>query len=91
MSRGLGDVYKRQDQNRIDLFLISGGYQFSSIKFDGDISITKYFSNDDSYNVISEVEADITGLFSYDFEVLNLALASSVYFNSNSSSDYLLA
>ena len=81
----------KSDQNRIDLFLISGGYQFTSKKFDGDISLTKYFFNDDSYNVISEVEADISGLFSYDFEVLNLALASSMYFNSNSSSDFLLA
>jgi len=81
----------KSNQNRIDLFLISGGYQFTSKKFDGDISVTKYFFNDDSYNVISEVEADITGLFSYDFKVLNLALASSVYFNSNSSSDFLLA
>ena len=81
----------KSNENRIDLFLISGGYQFSSKKFDGDISVTKYFFNDDSYNVISEVEADITGLFSYDFGILNLALASSVYFNSNSSSDFLFA
>ncbi len=35
---------------------MTAGYDFSSEKFSGDVSVTKYFFNEDSYNVISEVE-----------------------------------
>ena len=49
----------KSSESRIDLFLITAGYDFSIKKLTGDISFTKYFFNDDSYNVISEVEADL--------------------------------
>lgn len=81
----------KSDQGRIDLFLVTAGYNFTVKKFEGDISATKYFFNDDSYNIISEVEADVTATFNYDFEVLNLGLSSSLYFNNNSSSDFFLS
>ena len=82
----------KQDQGRIDLFLITAGYDFSVKKFDGDISFTKYFFNDDSYNVISEVEADLSASFRYDFDVVNLGLMTNLYFNNNNSNtDFFLA
>ena len=81
----------KTDEGRVDLFLITAGFEFAIKKFDGDISITKYFFNEDSYNVISEVEADITAQLVYDFNVVNLGIASSLYFNSDGNSDVFLS
>ena len=81
----------KADEGRIDLFLITAGYDFSIKKFNGDISVTKYFFNEDSYNVISQVEADITAQLIYDFDVLSLRMATSLYLNSDSNSDVFLS
>lgn len=81
----------KSNESRIDLFLVSAGYDFTVRKFSGDFSITKYFFNEDSYNVISEVEADLTAAISYDFDVINLGLTSSLYVNNGSGSDFFLA
>jgi len=81
----------KSNESRIDLFLLTAGFEFNIKKFDGDISVTKYFFNEDSYNVISEVEADLTAAFSYDLDIINLALAASTYFNKSSSSDFFLS
>jgi len=81
----------KSNESRIDLFLLTAGYEFTLKKFDGDISVTKYFFNEDSYNVISEVQADLTAAFSYDLNIANLALTASTYFNNNSSSDFFLS
>jgi len=80
------------DQSRIDLFLVTAGFDFTVKNFNGDISVTKYFFNEDSYNVISEVEADITAAARYDFDdIINLSIATSLYFSNNSSSDFFLS
>jgi len=81
----------KSDQSRIDLFLITAGFDISTTKLFGDLSFTKYFFNEDSYNVISEVEADLTASLKYDVSIVNLLVSSSVYFNKNSSSDFLLS
>lgn len=81
----------KSNESRIDLFLLTAGFEFTIKKFDGDISVTKYFFNEDSYNIISEVQADLTAAFSYDLDIINLALAASTYFNNNSSSDFFLS
>ncbi|SRX55465.1 hypothetical protein [Aequorivita sp. CIP111184] len=81
----------RSEEARVDLFLVTAGFDFTAKKLEGDISATKYFFNDDSYNVISEVVADITVLLKYDFNIINLGLGSSIYFSSDSSSDFFLA
>lgn len=81
----------KTDEGRVDLFLITAGFEFAIKKFDGDISITKYFFNEDSYNVISEVESDITAQLVYDFNVVNLGIASSLYLNSDGNSDVFLS
>ena len=81
----------KSNESRIDLFLVSAGYDFTVKKISGDFSITKYFFNEESYNVISEVEADLTAAISYDFDVINLGLSSSIYFNNSSSSDFFLS
>ncbi|UAM98208.1 hypothetical protein K8354_18345 [Polaribacter litorisediminis] len=79
------------NKGRIDLFLITAGYDFSIKKLDGDISFTKYFFNDDSNNVISEVASDLTASLKYDFNVINLGVTANTYFNKNDSSDYFLS
>jgi hypothetical protein len=81
----------RADEGRIDLFLLTGGFDFAIKKFDGDISFTKYFFNEDSYNVISEVTTDVTLQLEYDFDVINLGLSASTYFNNDNSSDFFLS
>jgi len=81
----------RADEGRVDLFLLTAGFDFTVKKLDGDISITKYIFNEDSYNVISQVEADITAQLIYDFDVVNLGIATSLYLNSDSNSDVFLS
>ena len=76
------------EENRIDLFLISAGYIYSSEKLSGGISGTTYFFNEDSYNVKSEVVGDISGFLSYDLKVVEVSLTASSYFNNNSSADF---
>ena len=81
----------KSNESRIDLFLGTIGYEINSKKFSGDISFTKYFFNTDSYNVISEVEADLTATLGYDFDVFNLNLSLTNFFNKNSTSDIFLS
>ncbi len=82
----------KPDESRVDLFLASAGYDFLVGNFSGDFSFTKYFFNEASYNVISEVEADISSNLRYDFgNIVNVALDASFYFNKNSSSDFFLS
>lgn len=81
----------KADQSRIDLFFGSIGYDFTSKNLSGDFSITKYFFNTDSYNVISEVDADITASLKYDFDLLYLSASSTYFIDKNSSSDIFLS
>jgi len=81
----------RADENRVDLFLLTGGFDFTIKKFDGDISFSTYFFNEDSYNVISEVGADLTAVLEYDFDIINLGLTTSMYFSNDSNSDFFLS
>lgn len=81
----------KSNESRIDLFLGTIGYEITSEKFRGDLSFTKYFFNTDSYNVISEVEADITATAGYDFKVLDLSLSLTTFFNNGNSSDFILS
>ena len=78
------------DEQRVDLFYLTGGYLFDSNNWSGGVSGTAYFYNEESYNVQSEVVADITGLISYDFKLLELSVYASSYFNKNSSPDIFL-
>ena len=75
------------NENRVDLFLISSGFIFNSLKISGGISGTAYFFNENSYNVRSEIIGDITGILSYDLKFMEIALSASTYFNKESSVD----
>ena len=80
----------RSDEQRVDLFLATAGYLFDSQKWSGGVSGTAYFYNKDSYNVQSEVVADITGVLSYDLKAVEVSAYVSSYFNNNSSPDIFL-
>lgn len=80
----------KSSESRIDLFLGTIGYDITSEKFRGDLSFSKYFFNTDSYNVISEVDADITASAGYDFDVLDVSLSLITFLNNGKSSDYFL-
>ena len=82
-AKGSFSYLTKPDDSRIDLFLLSSGIDFTWNKLFGDFSVTKYFFNEKSYNVISDVTADITADFIYDFDVLNVEMAASTYFNKN--------
>nr|WP_321230128.1 hypothetical protein [uncultured Psychroserpens sp.] len=78
------------NESRVDLSLITLGYDFSFKKFEGDISVTKYFFNEDSYNVISQVEADLTANLEYHFDVLKFGVMASSFFSNDSKIDLIL-
>lgn len=75
------------DENRIDLCLISAGYLFTGEDLSAGLSGTKYFFDDESYNVQSGIEADITATLGYDFKVAELTLIAASYFSEGSSPD----
>ncbi|PWL37626.1 hypothetical protein DKG77_15110 [Flagellimonas aquimarina] len=75
------------EENRVDLVLANLGYLTQGEKLGGGISGTAYFFNEDSYNVQSEIIADISGFLSYNFKVLEISLMASTYFNDGSSAD----
>ena len=77
------------EANRVDLFLLSTGYIFNLNKFSGGISGTAYFFNEESFNVMSSVLGDLTGIVSYDFEVMEASFSLSGYFNDGSSTDII--
>lgn len=81
----------RADDGRVDLFLLTGGFDFKVKKLDGDVSLTAYFFNEDSYNVISEVSTDLTALLEYDFDVISFGLSASTYFGNGNNSDLFLS
>ncbi len=90
-AKGSFSYLTKSDEARIDLFLVTAGFDFAMKKFSGDLSATKYFFNDNSFNVISQVEVDVTASFRYDFDLVSLSIAASTYFNNNSSSDFILS
>lgn len=81
----------KSDQSRIDVSILTLGYDFTANKLSGDLSVTKYFFSDDSYNVIAEVQADITALLRYDLDVINIAATGITLFTNDSSSDLFLS
>jgi len=81
----------KSDENRVDLFLATVGYRFNSNKFSGTLSGTKYFFNDKSYSIQSEVEGDISAILSYDFGFLETSLITSAYFSKNSNTDFFVS
>lgn len=80
----------KSSENRVDLFLLTAGYHFDFNKLSGAISGTKYFFNDNSYSIQSEIEADVSAFISYDFDILEASILASSYFSKDSNTDFFL-
>ena len=72
----------QKEEQRVDLFLLTAGYIYNKNSFTAGVSGTKYFFNDESYNVQSEIDADLTLLLNYDFKAAEATLIGSSYFGS---------
>lgn len=80
----------KSSENRVDLFLITAGYRFESNKLSGAISGTKYFFDDNSYSIQSEIEADLSAILTYDLDIVEASLTASSYFSKNSNTDFFI-
>jgi hypothetical protein len=88
-TKGSLSYLTKSSQSRIDLFLMSVGFDFTLNNLNGDISATAYFFNDASYNVLSSASADLTAQLIYDLKIINIGMAASTYFNESSSDLFL--
>ncbi len=78
------------EDNRVDLFMPSLGYDFSNLQLSGRISGTAYFFNKESYNVKSAVLADVSGFLSYNLKILEATLMTNIFFNDGGTSDFFV-
>ena len=81
----------KANQSRVDLFLGSLGYDFTSNNLSGDFSITKYFFNTDSYNVISAIDADLSASLKYDLDLFYVSVFSTFFIDKSNDSDIFLS
>jgi hypothetical protein len=61
------DYLKTAQISRIDLFTLDAGYMFTAHKYDGALTVSKYFYNSQSTNITSDIRAAIAYQNSYDF------------------------
>ncbi len=67
-------------QNRFDLFTIEAGYTHKFGNFDMQLTGSKFFYNSSSYNVESEILADVVGTFDYNFKIISAIVQGMVIF-----------
>lgn len=67
-------------QNRFDLFTIEAGYAHKFGNFDMQITGNKFFYSNSSYNVESEIEADVVAAFDYDLHFVTPVVQGMVIF-----------
>ncbi len=81
---GIVSYLVSSQQNRIDLFTASGGYDYIKKDFAGGVSATGYVFNNKSYAVKSALTANISAYADYDFDLLELYADGTMYFSSQS-------
>jgi hypothetical protein len=67
-------------QNRFDLFTVEGGYAHKFGNFDMQVTGSKFFYSSSSYNVESEIEADVVAAFDYNFKFITPVVQGMVIF-----------
>jgi hypothetical protein len=70
-------------QGRVDLFTIDGGYSLITKKFDGILTVSKYFFSPESYNVRSEIEGSADIFLAYDLGLIKPTLQATLNFGDN--------
>ncbi|KAA3622223.1 MAG: hypothetical protein DWP94_08755 [Flavobacterium sp.] len=76
------------DQNRIDLVLLGAGYLLDFDDWSAGLMVSKYFYDQESYSVLTEVEAAIAGMINYDMDFVETTLLVSSYLNSSDDPDF---
>jgi hypothetical protein len=64
---GSAGILSNSGDSRFDMFSLASGYSFSAGDYDGEFTASKYFYNNQSTNVKSEVKASLEYYNSYDF------------------------
>jgi hypothetical protein len=70
-------------QGRIDLAEIDGGYSLITKKFEGIVTLAKYFFSSESYNVRSEIEGSADIFSAYDLGFIKPTLQVTLNFGDN--------
>lgn len=84
-ARGSLSLLTAANENRLDLYTLSGGYRFSNQQLATGVQLTKYFFNESSYNVQSAMSGYGLAYFSYDvFNVVTVYADAMVSFGSSS-------
>ena len=71
-------------QNRIDLFTATGGYDYYKNDFTAGVSATGFVFNNKSYAVKSALTASLNTYAGYDFDILEVYADATMYFSSQS-------
>ncbi|MEK6477861.1 hypothetical protein WJR50_10015 [Catalinimonas sp. 4WD22] len=79
-----------EDERRIDLYLLSAGYQLQKSSWSAGLAVTQYFFNDQSYTIKSQFNTDLSAYLGYDLYVLEVYVDGSLYFTANESPDLIL-
>ncbi|TDN83813.1 hypothetical protein DET49_12012 [Salegentibacter sp. 24] len=80
--------YLVKDENRVDMGVLSAGYRFDANGIYGGIAATKYFFNEESYNVQSQTSGNVMALLGYEFNFLELSVMGSAYFSEDGDTDF---
>lgn len=67
---GLASYLPVSGESRFDLFTIEAGYAHKFGNFDLQVTGNKFFYSSSSYNVESEIEADVVAAFDYNFKFI---------------------
>lgn len=75
------DYLKNSQLSRIDLFTIDAGYMFTTHKYEGTLTLTKYFYNSQSTNLASEIRSAIAYGNAYDLGFIKPRLTLTLNFS----------
>mgnify|MGYP003383953555 CR=1 FL=1 len=81
---GIVSYLAASQQNRIDLFTASGGYDYYKKNFSAGVSTTGYVFNNKSYTVKSVLTANLNAYADYDFDILEVYADGTMYFSNQS-------
>ncbi len=70
-----------KEQARIDMFKVSGGYDYSKNNFESGMSLTQYVFSDESFAVQSEMSTYLYAYVGYDFNVVMVYVDGSLGFS----------
>jgi len=70
-----------KEQARIDMFKVSGGYDYFKNKFESGVSLTQYVFSEESFAVQSEMSTYLYAYVGYDFNVLMVYVDGSLGFS----------